>query len=147
MLFWLESNPADLNGDIAVNFLDYALFTAEWLNEGLDIDADFNGDGIVNRLDLDIFTRYWLQASLAEARIADLNGDKMVDFIDYAMFSANWRGPGNNVGGYTYIDTEISPCIDAGDPNSPYLLEPQPNGGRINIGTYGNTTAASKSMN
>jgi len=145
--YWLQSNPADLNGDIAVNFLDYALFTAEWLNEGLDIDADFNGDGIVNRLDLDIFTRYWLQASLAEAAIADLNGDKMVDFIDYAMFSANWRGPGNNVGGYTYIDTEVSPCIDAGDPNSPYLLEPQPNGGRINMGTYGNTTAASKSTN
>ena len=147
MLFWLESNPADLNGDIVVNFLDYALFTAKWLNEGSDIDADFNGDGIVNRLDLDIFTRYWLQASFIQASIADLNGDKMVDFIDYAMFSANWRGPGNNVGGYTYIDTEISPCIDAGDPNSPYLLEPEPNGGRINMGAYGNTTQASKSTN
>ena len=147
MLFWLKTNPADLNGDIVVNFLDYALFTAKWLNEGLDIDADFNGDGIVDRLDLDIFTRYWLQAGFIQASIADLNGDRMVDFIDYAIFSANWRGPGNNVGGYTYIDSQISPCIDAGDPNSPYLLEPQPNGGRINMGTYGNTSQASKSTN
>jgi hypothetical protein len=39
-----------------------------------------------------------------------------------------------------------SPCIDAGDPNSPFSDEPDPNGGRINIGAYGNTPeAASKS--
>jgi len=35
-----------------------------------------------------------------------------------------------------------SPCIDAGDPNSDYSLEPEPNGGRINIGAYGNTREA-----
>ena len=35
-----------------------------------------------------------------------------------------------------------SPCIDAGDPNSDYSLEPKPNGGRINIGAYGNTPEA-----
>jgi len=38
-----------------------------------------------------------------------------------------------------------SPCIDAGDPNSPVAEEPQPNGGRINLGTYGGTAEASKS--
>lgn len=38
-----------------------------------------------------------------------------------------------------------SPCIDAGDPNSEYLLEPEPNGGRINIGAYGNTPEAATS--
>ena len=27
-----------------------------------------------------------------------------------------------------------SPCIDAGDPTSPFALEPAPNGGRINMG-------------
>jgi parallel beta-helix repeat protein len=30
-----------------------------------------------------------------------------------------------------------SPCIDAGDPNSDYSQEPNPNGGRINMGAYG----------
>jgi len=42
-------------------------------------------------------------------------------------------------------DTETSPCIDAGDPEDNYSSEPEPNGGRINIGAYGNTTEASKS--
>ncbi|MEI6501976.1 MAG: right-handed parallel beta-helix repeat-containing protein, partial [Armatimonadota bacterium] len=43
------------------------------------------------------------------------------------------------------IDTVHSPCINAGDPASAFALEPAPNGGRINIGAYGNTAYASKS--
>ncbi len=35
-----------------------------------------------------------------------------------------------------------SPCIDAGDPASAFSNEPQPNGGRVNIGSYGNTPEA-----
>ncbi|MBN1491444.1 MAG: hypothetical protein JXA69_16145 [Phycisphaerae bacterium] len=35
-----------------------------------------------------------------------------------------------------------SPCIDAGDPASDYSLEPEPDGGRINMGAYGNTPEA-----
>lgn len=42
-------------------------------------------------------------------------------------------------------DDEDSPCIDAGKPSSDYSREPDPNGRRINIGTYGNTVEASKS--
>jgi hypothetical protein len=42
-------------------------------------------------------------------------------------------------------DTVTSPCIDAGDPNSPIGLEPFPNGGYINMGAYGGTSEASKS--
>jgi hypothetical protein len=38
-----------------------------------------------------------------------------------------------------------SPCIDAGDPASACGNEPIPNGGRINMGAYGNTAQASKS--
>ncbi len=41
-------------------------------------------------------------------------------------------------------DAQNSPCIDAGD-SSDYALEPNPNGGRINMGAYGNTPQASKS--
>ncbi|MDD5707372.1 MAG: DUF1565 domain-containing protein [Kiritimatiellae bacterium] len=41
-------------------------------------------------------------------------------------------------------DPRSSPCIDAGDKNSPYANEPQPNGDRLNLGAYGNTWQASK---
>ncbi len=35
-----------------------------------------------------------------------------------------------------------SSCVDAGDPNAIYKLEPEPNGGRINQGVYGGTSQA-----
>jgi hypothetical protein len=35
-----------------------------------------------------------------------------------------------------------SPCIDAGDPSFPFSSEPEPNGGRIDMGAYGNTPEA-----
>ena len=41
-------------------------------------------------------------------------------------------------------DTETSPLVDAGHPESAWAAEPSPNGGRINIGRYGNTAAAAK---
>ncbi len=43
------------------------------------------------------------------------------------------------------VDEVTSPCIDAGDPASPFDLEPAPNGGRINMGAYGGTPQASMS--
>jgi len=44
-------------------------------------------------------------------------------------------------------DDVTSPCIDAGDPASPFGFESAPNGGRINMGAYGGTYEASKSVN
>jgi hypothetical protein len=44
-------------------------------------------------------------------------------------------------------DSATSPCIDAGDPQSPVLDEPAPNGNRVNLGAYGGTSQASKSGN
>jgi hypothetical protein len=43
-------------------------------------------------------------------------------------------------------DAVTSPCIDVGDPATPAGDEPQPNGGRINMGAYGGTAEASKSL-
>jgi predicted outer membrane repeat protein len=43
-------------------------------------------------------------------------------------------------------DVVTSPCIDAGDPTIPVGEEPQPNGGRLNLGAYGGTAEASKSL-
>lgn len=43
------------------------------------------------------------------------------------------------------LDGVTSPCIDGGDPNAEPLDEPEPNGGRINMGAYGGTLQASLS--
>ncbi len=42
-------------------------------------------------------------------------------------------------------DKVQSPCIDTGDPKTDCSQEPDPNGGRVNMGAYGNTIEASKS--
>lgn len=42
-------------------------------------------------------------------------------------------------------DLVTSPCIDAGHPDSDWILEPEPNGQRINMGAYGGTPQASMS--
>jgi hypothetical protein len=44
------------------------------------------------------------------------------------------------------VDDSTSPCIDAGDPESPIGDEPTANGGRINMGAYGGTAEASESL-
>ena len=45
-----------------------------------------------------------------------------------------------------WVEDEVtSPCIDAGDPETPVSGEPEPNGSRINMGVYGGTAEASKS--
>ncbi len=42
------------------------------------------------------------------------------------------------------IDGVTSPAIDAGDPAADYSEEGEPNGGRVNLGAYGNTAQASR---
>ncbi len=43
-------------------------------------------------------------------------------------------------------DQATSPCIDAGNPTVAAAQEPQPNGGRVNLGTYGGMCQASMSV-
>jgi hypothetical protein len=65
---------------------------------------------------------------------------KKLDFHLKSQF-----GRWDDAAGKWVNDAVTSPCIDAGDPNSPVVFEPFPNGGIINMGTYGNTPEASKS--
>ena len=44
-----------------------------------------------------------------------------------------------------YHERTGSPHIDTGNPRSDFSLEPQPNGGRVNMGAYGNTIEATLS--
>lgn len=52
--------------------------------------------------------------------------------------------PAKGAGAFV-MDGVNSPAIDAADPASPFGSEPAPNGGRANLGAYGNTDEASKS--
>jgi hypothetical protein len=67
--------------------------------------------------------------------------------VDYHLKSQAGRWDPNN--GRWTMDDVTSPCIDAGDPHSAWTawnIEPQPNGGRINMGAYGGTPEASLSL-
>ncbi|WP_082107641.1 disaggregatase related repeat-containing protein [Methanosarcina sp. 1.H.A.2.2] len=60
---------------------------------------------------------------------------------DYHLKSKAGRWDGNG----WITDSTSSSCIDTGYSSSDYSAEPQDNGGRINIGAFGNTKYASKS--
>jgi hypothetical protein len=62
---------------------------------------------------------------------------------DYHLKSQAGRWDPNS--GEWVIDDVTSPCIDAGDPNTPVSDEPEPNGGIVNMGAYGGTIEASLS--
>ena len=62
---------------------------------------------------------------------------------DYHLKST--QGRWNPSSGTWAIDSVHSPCIDTGDPADALGDEPVPNGGRINMGAYGNTVEASRS--
>jgi len=63
---------------------------------------------------------------------------------DYHLKSQTGRYDPNSE---SWVRDEVtSPCINAGDPNTPVGDELEPNGGRINMGAYGGTDQASKSF-
>lgn len=64
---------------------------------------------------------------------------------DFHPLSANGRWVATAGGGdWTYADTGVSWAVDHGNPESDFSLEPDANGGRINVGMYGNTAQASR---
>lgn len=68
-------------------------------------------------------------------------------FADPANFDYHLKSQAGRWNGSAWVmDAAHSPCIDAGHPASDYTNEPAANGGRVNIGLYGNTPYASKSI-
>ena len=91
--------------------------------------------------------------TLAEEAIAGV-GNLSVDplFANAAQFdfhlkstAGRWDAKANGGNGAFVLDASDSPAIDAGDPASPFAAEVAPNGGRANLGAYGNTAEASRS--
>jgi hypothetical protein len=70
--------------------------------------------------------------------------------VTYSCVQGGYTGTGNISSDPLFVNAAAgdlrlsgtSPCIDAGNPASDYSLEPEPDGGRINMGAYGNTSEA-----
>jgi len=67
---------------------------------------------------------------------------------DYHLRSpaGRWDPSDPNGSIWTTKDDLTSPCIDAGDPDSPVAEESVPHGSRVNMGAYGGTEKASRSI-
>ena len=68
-------------------------------------------------------------------------------FADAADFDFHLRsasGRYDAAAGTWVTDADSSPAIDAGDPASDFAFETMPNGGRANMGAFGNTRQASR---
>ncbi len=76
------------------------------------------------------------------------NIDRDPLFADAARGDCHLQSQGGRwdpMGKRWVIDSAMSPCIDAGDPDSEVGNEPKPNGDRIDMGAYGGSVEASKS--
>jgi hypothetical protein len=64
-----------------------------------------------------------------------------------AWSSYHLRSRSGRWDGTQWLDDALtSACVNAGDPLADYANEPSPNGGRINVGAFGNTEEASKGV-
>jgi len=65
-------------------------------------------------------------------------------FADAANGDFHLESTGGRYDGTQWVrDNVQSPCVDAGNPASSYGAEALPNGGRVNMGRWGNTNQAS----
>jgi L-ascorbate metabolism protein UlaG (beta-lactamase superfamily) len=106
--------------------------TLNWGEGNLDADPRFADPG------------YWVDVN--DPNIVVEPNDPNAVWIDgdYHLKSQAGRWDPNSES--WVVDDVTSPCIDAGDPNSPVGDEPDPNGGVINMGAYGGTAEASMSL-
>ncbi|MBN2182207.1 MAG: right-handed parallel beta-helix repeat-containing protein [Sedimentisphaerales bacterium] len=109
-----------------------------------NIQGGWEGAGNIDEDPLFAAPGYW--ADVNDTNIVIEPNDPNAVWIDgdYHLKSQAGRFEPNS--GSWVVDDVTSPCIDAGDPNSPVGDEPEPNGGRINMGAYGGTSEAGKSQ-
>jgi len=103
-----------------------------------------SGEGNIDVDPLFVSPGYWADAG--DPNITRSPGDPNAIWIEGDYHLKSQAGRWEPASQSWVKDNVTSPCIDAGDPNSPVGDEPQPNGGRINMGAYGGTKEASKSL-
>ena len=130
---WLGKNTADIvikNNIIVENGRNgIVVWGASNISNSYN-DVWNNGDG----------NHFGISAGTGDISVNPLFADPNGDF-HLRSTGGRWT-----VYGWIYTDTVDSPCIDIGDSSSDYSNEPEPNGGRINMGAYGNTDEASLSL-
>jgi len=97
-----------------------------------DVQGSWPGEG-----NLDIHPLFVVHGRWTDASAAWVPGD-------YHLLSQAGRWDPEALGWVS--DPLTSPCIDAGDPVSEWSAEPWPNGGRVNMGAYGGSPQASRSV-
>ena len=125
-----RSGSYEVKEDVIVRYCDVQ---GGWPGEGnIDADPRFAAPG------------RWVDGDNPEVIVTPSHPNAAWIDGDYHLKSQAGRW---DLGGKDWVlDDVTSPCIDAGDPSTPVADEPTPNGGRINLGTYGGTTEASKSL-
>jgi predicted outer membrane repeat protein len=124
-----------LRGDrSSISVADQSMIEVAWSN----VQGGWPGEGNMDGDPLFAEPGYWDPNSTPDNRKDDFWVDG-----DYHLKSQAGRWDPKS---QSWVKEDVtSPCIDAGDSNSPVGEEPFPNGGRINMGAYGGTAEASKS--
>ena len=105
-------------------------------------NADFQDDGIVNLTDFAELSSYWLIVDEDDDLPYDLDRSGIVDVGDLCLFIEQYFTAGE---GYWVCDSVTSRCIDAGNPGSQLVDEPDNRANvRVNMGAYGATSEASR---
>jgi len=100
-----------------------------------DWEESLGGEGNINVDPCFVEAGYWTQSTPRYPSV----------WIDGDYHLKSEAGRWDPVSESWIVDDVTSPCIDAGDPNSPVGDEPEPNGGILNMGAYGGTAEASMS--
>jgi len=130
-IFWGSEDQIRANNSYQF-LVDYSDIQGGWPGEGnIDADPCFANPG------------FWADADDPNV-VAEPNDPNAV-WIDEDYHLKSQAGRWDPASESWVQDDVTSPCIDAGDPNSPIGHEPFPNGGIINMGAYGGTDEASKS--
>lgn len=108
-----------------------------------DFQGGWSGTGVIDADPLFVRAGYWLDPDDPEMTPEPSDPCTVWMEGDYHLRSQAGRRHLDTPG--WQFDNMTSPCIDAGNPDSPVAHEPPANGGRINIGAYGGTAEASKS--
>jgi predicted outer membrane repeat protein len=107
-----------------------------------NIEGGFPGEGNVDVDPVFVRAGYWADANDTDIVVASDNPNAVWIMGDYHLKSRAGRWDSDSK---TWIkDAVSSPCIDAGNINSPIGFEPFPNGGVPNMGAYGRSAEASK---
>jgi hypothetical protein len=138
-LYWSKAEPS--RRPITGNLFENNILVSN--TRGIN----FSKDGVDGKKNIAKYNNVWdnkVNYQNCSPGVGDISEDPR--FVNPAAYDFHLKSRYGRWDGKKWVkDKATSPCIDAGDPKSKWKNESAPNGGRINIGAYGNTSKASKS--